>query len=38
MHEFLIAPWTKPITALHYSKKKAQVVQTKLSHLPASRI
>lgn len=33
MHEFLVTPWTKPITALPYNSKKAQVVETKLPHL-----
>ena len=33
MHEFLITPWKKPITALPYNKNKAQVVEPKLPHL-----
>ncbi|MEJ2376389.1 MAG: hypothetical protein P8Y71_13555 [Pseudolabrys sp.] len=33
MHEFLVTRWTKPITALPYNKKKAQVMETDLPHL-----
>ncbi len=33
MHEFLIAPWKRAITALPYSDKEGAVVESKLSHL-----
>jgi uncharacterized cupredoxin-like copper-binding protein len=33
MHEFLIAPWKKPVTALPYNKQDGQVVESELPHL-----
>ena len=33
MHEFLMTPWTRPITALPYDEKKMQVQEDKLKQL-----